>query len=205
MVITLKTVIEVPATLTAFLNIYLAARANIWNWLFGIFAVVLYGIIFYQTRLYGDMTLQAVYLLFQFYGWYEWKFGGIQASQLPITQMPKSQYFILSVVLFLLFGIFYFLLSHYTNSNTPIIDAFTTALSLIAQWMMCRKWIENWWLWILLDVSSLYMYTYKHLYLTTALYAVFIFLCCIGYREWKQTMVKKGEKGNLVEISPAYL
>lgn len=205
MVITLKTVIEVPATLTAFLNIYLAARANIWNWLFGIFAVVLYGIIFYQTRLYGDMTLQAVYLFFQFYGWYEWKFGGIHASQLPITKMPKSQYVILSAVLLALFGIFYFLLSHYTNSNTPIIDAFTTALSLIAQWMMCRKWIENWWLWILLDVSSLYMYTYKQLYLTTALYAIFILLCCMGYREWKQTMVShrpKEQSNKLIPVQP---
>ena len=191
MVISLKTLIEVPATLTAFTNIYLAARANIWNWLFGIFAVILYGIIFYMTRLYGDMTLQAVYLFFQFYGWHQWKHGGAHAASLSVTRMPIAQYYILGSILFILFGIFYFLLSHYTNSTTPVIDAFTTALSLIAQWMMCRKWLENWWLWILLDCVSLYMYSYKHLYLTTALYAGFIVLCVMGYREWQNSLPKE--------------
>lgn len=194
MVISLKTIIEVPATLTAFLNIYLAARANIWNWLFGIIAVTLYAIIFYQTRLYGDMSLQAVYLFFQFYGWQQWKFGGDHAAQLPITKMPQIQYYILSGVFIILFALFYGILKHYTNSTTPLIDAFTTALSLIAQWMMCRKWLENWWLWIVMDFISLYMYTHKHLYLTTALYAVFIILCVMGYREWKKSLTETAER-----------
>ncbi len=188
MAITFTNIIEVPATLTAFLNIYLAARANIWNWLFGIFAVILYGIIFYETRLYGDMTLQAVYLFFQFYGWYQWKFGGSHASSLSVTRTPKSQYYYLGIAFVILYIIFYCILKHYTNSTTPIIDAFTTAISLIAQWMMCRKWLENWALWILLDLISLYMYSYKHLYLTTGLYAVFIVLCIMGYREWKNVL-----------------
>lgn len=188
MVITLKTAIEVPAVLAAFLNIYLAARASMWNWLFGIFAVILYGFIFYQTRLYGDMTLQAVYLFFQFYGWYEWKRGGPHATLLSITRMPKKQYYILTPILCILYIAFYFILSHYTNSTTPYVDAFTTALALIAQWMMCKKWLENWILWIVMDVISLYMYTYKHLYLTTALYAIFIVLCVMGYREWKKSL-----------------
>lgn len=185
MVIPLKTMIEAPAVCAAFLNIYLAARASIWNWLFGLIAVTLYTIIFYETRLYGDMALQGVYFLFQFYGWQQWKFGGKNASELAVAWMPKKQYYILSIIFLILFALFYYLLSHHTNSNTPMIDAFTTALSLIAQWMMCRKWIENWWLWIVMDVISLYMYSYKHLYLTTLLYAVFIVLCVMGYREWK--------------------
>ncbi|OGT43883.1 MAG: hypothetical protein A3F13_04755 [Gammaproteobacteria bacterium RIFCSPHIGHO2_12_FULL_40_19] len=189
MVIALKTLIEIPATATAFANIYLAARNNIWNWLFGIFAVTMYGIIFYLTRLYGDMSLQVVYLFFQFYGWHEWKHGGANATALSVKQMPLSQYYILSPLFFVLFGGFYFLLSHYTNSTTPVIDAFTTALSLIAQWMFCRKWLENWWLWILLDCISLYMYSYKHLYLTTALYAAFIVLCVMGYRKWRKALI----------------
>lgn len=188
MVITLKTLIEVPAVLAAFLNIYLAARASMWNWLFGIFAVILYGFIFYQTRLYGDMTLQAVYLFFQFYGWYEWKRGGPHATLLSITRMPKKQYYILGAILCVLYIVFYFILSRYTNSTTPYVDAFTTALALIAQWMMCKKWLENWILWIVMDVISLYMYAYKHLYLTTVLYAIFIILCVMGYREWKRSI-----------------
>lgn len=188
MVITLKTAIEVPAVIAAFLNIYLAARASLWNWLFGIFAVILYSIIFYQTRLYGDMALQAVYFVFQFYGWWQWKFGGAHASRLSITRMPHAQYYILSIVLVILYVFLYFFLSHYTNSTTPIVDAFTTSLALIAQWMMCKKWLENWIAWIVMDLISLYMYSYKHLYLTTILYAAFIALCVMGYREWKRSL-----------------
>lgn len=188
MVLTLKTCIEIPAVIAAFANIYLAARASMWNWLFGIFAVILYGIIFYKTQLYADMTLQAIYLFFQFYGWHEWRHGGVRASALSVTHMPQQQYYILGTALFVLYSISYYLLSHYTNSTTPVIDAFTTSLSLIAQWMMCKKWLENWIAWILLDIISLYMYTYKHLYLTTALYAAFIGLCIMGYREWKKSL-----------------
>ena len=181
----LKTAIEIPATITAFVNIYLAARANIWNWLFGLFAVTLYGIIFYLTRLYGDMTLQLVYFCFQIYGWYQWRHGGESHGELSVHKTPRSFYFTGSIALCILTGVFYWILSHYTNSNTALIDAFTTALSLIAQWMMCKKWLENWSLWIALDVISLYMYSYKGLYLTTLLYAAFIVLCVMGYRQWK--------------------
>ncbi|OGT33130.1 MAG: hypothetical protein A3C44_06025 [Gammaproteobacteria bacterium RIFCSPHIGHO2_02_FULL_39_13] len=190
MTISLQTMIEVPATLTAFLNIYLAARANIWNWLFGFFAVILYAFIFYHTRLYGDMTLQAVYLLFQFYGWYQWKSGGDKATALPISKTPHSQYYILSAAFFILFALFFVLLKHYTNSTTPFIDAFTTALSLVAQWMMCKKWLENWVAWMVLDFISLYMYFSKELYLTMGLYATFFILCVMGYQAWKRELSK---------------
>lgn len=180
--------IEIPATLTAFTNIYLAARANIWNWLFGLFAVTLYAIIFYRTRLYGDMSLQAIYFYFQIYGWYQWRYGSEKHATLAVTRMPKKLYLTASVAMIALFGAFIFILSHYTNSTTPVIDAFTTSLSLISQWMMCRKWLENWALWILLDIVSIEMYWHKHLFLTAGLYGVFLILCCSGYRTWKNAL-----------------
>ena len=188
MYISLKTAIEVPATITAFANIYLAARASIWNWLFGLFAVTLYAFIFYLTKLYGDMALQGVYFYFQIYGWYQWRYGSEAHSALNVTLMPKKLYYHATLAFFILFGGTYWILSHYTNSTTPVIDAFTTSLSLIAQWMMCKKWLENWWLWVLLDLISLYMYWYKHLYLTTVLYAAFIVLCILGYQQWKKAV-----------------
>src|SRR3990167_7540226 len=165
--------IEIPATLSAFTNIYLATRANIWNWLFGLFAVTLYGVIFYRTRLYGDMSLQAVYFYFQIYGWYQWRYGSQKRAERPISTMPKNYYLPSVIILCLFIPVFIFLLSHFTNSTTPAIDATTTALSLIAQWMMCKKWIENWWVWMLVDLISVEMYWHKQLYLTTALYAIF--------------------------------
>lgn len=184
MVLSPQYYIEIPATLTAFTNIYLAARANIWNWLFGLFAVTLYGVIFYQTHLYGDMTLQAVYFYFQIYGWYQWRYGSEKHTALSVSRLPKSLYTTFALALVILFALFAFILSHYTNSTTPLIDAFTTALSLIAQWMMCKKWLENWILWIVLDIVSVEMYWHKHLYLTAGLYGLFLLLCVSGYRIW---------------------
>ncbi|MCX7121286.1 MAG: nicotinamide riboside transporter PnuC [Gammaproteobacteria bacterium] len=187
MYFTLKHDLEIPAMIAGFLNIYLAARANIWNWLFGIVSVTIYAIVFYEAKLYGDMCLQGVYLIFQFYGWNQWMRGGKNATALSVTHIPKSLYLISSMVLIILYGIFVYLLSHDTNSTTPIIDAFTTALSLVAQWMMCKKYLENWLLWIVVDIISVYMYWYKHLYLTSGLYAVFFILCCMGYQVWKRS------------------
>lgn len=185
----LTTAIQVPATITAFANIYLAARNNIWNWLLGLIAVTLYAFIFYLTRLYGDMALQGVYFIFQIYGWFQWRFGGKDNTELTVHRMPKPYWLIALFAQILMTSVFYWFLSHHTNSTTPFVDAFTTALSLIAQWMMCKKWLENWSLWILLDLISLYMYSYKGLYLTTVLYAAFIALCMMGYREWKKALI----------------
>src|SRR3990167_7062521 len=102
--------IEIPATLTAFTNIYLAARASIWNWLFGLFAVTLYAIVFYRTKLYGDMSLQAIYFYFQIYGWYQWRYGSDKHATLMVTRMPKSFYLITLLVMSLLFGAFIYIL-----------------------------------------------------------------------------------------------
>ena len=185
----LEHILEKPATVAAFLNIFLAARNSIWNWLFGLIAVTLYGFIFYATKLYGNMSLQAVYFLFQIYGFYQWQYGGEKHSKLAVTQMPIRQYFFMSIAFVILFVAYFFTLSDYTNSTTPFIDALTTAVSLVAQWMMCKRWIENWFLWMIMDLIAIEMYWNKDLHLTAALYASFFILCCFGYRTWKKSII----------------
>src|SRR3990167_11208162 len=96
-------ILEKPATIAAFLNIFLAARNSIWNWLFGLIAVTLYGFIFYQTELYGNMSLQVVYFAFQIYGFYQWQYGGEKQGKLAVTQMPIRQYFFMSIAFVILF------------------------------------------------------------------------------------------------------
>lgn len=182
----LEHTLEIPATIAGLLNIYLAARGNMWNWFFGLLTVAIYGVVFYQARLYGDMSLQIVYLFFQIYGWYEWRYRNEGAVSLKITNIKKSLYGVVVGLMIGLTALFIFLLSHDTNSTTPVVDGFTTAVSLVAQWMMCQKWIENWWLWMIVDVVSIYMYSYKHLYLTSGLYVVFFGICCLGYIDWNR-------------------
>ena len=178
--------LEVPATIAGLLNVYLGARGSIWNWFFGVLTVTIYGVVFYQAKLYGDMSLQAVYFIFQIYGWYEWRYCNGGSVKLKITHVDKKLYSVLTLVTAGLTALFIFLLSHYTDSTTPVIDGFTTALSLVAQWMMCKKWIENWWLWMVVDAVSIYMYAYKQLYLTSGLYLVFFAICCLGYVAWNR-------------------
>ncbi len=187
--IDLQHYLEAPATIAGLINVYLAARANIWNWLFGIITVTLYMLIFYQVKLYADMSLQFIFLILQFYGCYQWLYGGKNHAELDVQRASYSIYlFALSLTL-ILFAFIAFILHTYTDSTTVIIDAITTAMSLVAQWMMSKKWVENWWLWILVDVISIKMYLFKLLYLTSGLYAVFFIICCMGYMTWRKQLM----------------
>jgi nicotinamide mononucleotide transporter len=184
----LKLTLEIFIAIAVFLNIFLAARNSIWNWLFGLVAVTLHGFISHQAKLYGNMSLQGVYFAFQIYGWYEWRYGSEKHSELSVTRIPKSQHAIIGIAFVILFFAYFFILSDYTNSTTPLIDALTTAMGLVAQWMMCKRWIENWFLWMIMDLIAIEMYWNKHLHLISALYASLFILCCYGYHIWKKAI-----------------
>lgn len=176
--------LELPAALCGLLNVYLAARANVWNWLFGILTVSLYLVIFYQVKLYADMSLQSVFLMLQFYGFYQWQYGGEQHCALAIDSMPKASWKWLLLGGLLIAAVISWILKTYTDSTQIPLDVFTATLSLAAQWMMSKKYIQNWLMWIVVDMVSIYMYVIKHLYLTAGLYLVFLVICISGYISW---------------------
>lgn len=177
--------LEIPAAICSLINIYLAARANIWNWLFGIFTVSLYLIIFFEVKLYADMSLQLIFLLMQFYGWYQWLYGGKHRSVLNIKFTPLAAWKGLALA-GLLGGIsLSWILKTYTDSTQIALDVTAATLSLIAQWQMSKKYLENWLIWILVDIISIYMYLTKQLYFTAGLYFILMSICLSGYRSWK--------------------
>lgn len=181
--------LELIAASAGFINIYLVARNNIWNWLFGIINVSLYAIIFFHTKLYADMGLQLVFLVLQFYGLYQWRYGGKHHAKRSITQAPNTillSAFFITVFLFLSIV---FLLEHYTDSTTVYADAFITSCSLTAQWMMSKKWLEHWALWIVINLISIGLYFYKNLYFTSGLYVIFLYFCVMGYRIWHKELL----------------
>lgn len=182
--------LEMTAVIAGLLNVYLAARANIWNWLFGIITVSLYVIIFFHSKLYADMSLQFIFLALQFYGWYQWLRGGANHSALATRKADSKIYLIAFFATISFFLIISYILKNYTDSTTIYIDAFTTALSLVAQWMMSKKWIENWLLWMVVDIISIRMYLIKHLYFTTGLYTLFFLICVMGYYTWRKPLMK---------------
>jgi nicotinamide mononucleotide transporter len=177
---------ELIAASTSLACVYLGVRANIWNFIFGIISVTLYMIIFYQVRLYADMSLQLVYLILQFTGWYEWLYGNKNRTPLKIRSASYKVLIIATISTAMLFYVSYFILKNYTNSNTIYIDAFTTALSVVGQLMMNRKWVEGWLFFFVADVVSIKMYTFKHLYYTAGLFGIFTVLALMGYIHWRK-------------------
>lgn len=183
-------IIEMIATLSAFLCTFLAVRTNIWNWFFGILTVSLHFFLFFSVKLYADMSLQLIYLGYQFYGLYQWLYDNEYKSALTIRCLTPMLLCKLFFINFILFILLVFFLYYYTDSTTIYIDSFTTAVSLIAQWLMCKKYLENWWTWMLVNIISVEMYINKHLYFTAFLFAVLFILCIFGYRSWRKKILE---------------
>jgi len=168
-------------------NIYLTVRQNIWCWPVGVVMVSLYMYIFFHAKLYSDAGLQVFFLVMQFYGWYEWTRGPVEhAKSLSAIKRLSARGWTLTAACVLagtagLGGV----MRYFTDAALPYPDAFTTTLSVIAQFQLTRKILENWTLWIIADVVYIGVYSIKSLYWTAALYFVFLVLCVLGYKEWK--------------------
>ena len=168
--------------------VWLAARENIWNWPIGIANNIFYLIIFWRAGLYADSVLQLFYLAISIYGWVKWARGGPAHLALPATRTSRALAALLTMLGVAAAAALYVVLRTYTNSTVPAGDAITTAMSLTAQYMLGRKLIENWLLWIAADVLYIGLYAYKQLYLTAVLYAIFIAMCVVGYGRWRRGM-----------------
>lgn len=180
--------IELVGVLTGIVNVWLAARQNIWTWPVGLVSVSMYVLVFYDARLYADMGLNAFYFVTSLYGWYIWLYGGKNHGERKVGHVRRKE---LAVLLGLgaafTVGLGYFL-DNYTNADLSYADAGTTAISLIGYWMMAKKQLENWLVWLVVDVLYVGIYFYKELYLTSFLYFVFLLLCVKGYRDWQKDL-----------------
>jgi nicotinamide mononucleotide transporter len=178
--------IEILGFITGAICVWLLVKENIWNWPIGIANNIFYIVVFWRSSLYGDAGLQFVYIAISIYGWWNWLQGGNQHSQLTVTRAGLRGLRIYAAITLAATGLLYVLLHRYTNSNVPFSDALTTSMSLTAQYMMTRKVVENWWLWITADAIYILLYCYKGLYLTAVLYAIFLGMCIVGLREWEK-------------------
>lgn len=178
--------LEWLGTLTGFLCVYLAARQHIWNWPISIISVSSYAILFYGTRLYGDAVLQFYFLCTAVYGWYYW-LKRKEEKKKPIVKASKLGLLLSILAVLLLTGILGYFLDSQTNSDLPYIDAFCTAMSFVAQFLMTRKVLQNWLLWVFVDICYIPLYIHKELMLTAVLYFVFTIIAWNGYRDWRKT------------------
>ncbi len=167
-------------------NIYLTIRQNIWAWPVGVVMVSLYLFIFFNAKLYSDAGLQVFFLVMQFYGWYHWTRGPVKhsTSLSPVTRLSRRGWILTSTGTIAGTTVLGTTMHRLTDAALPYPDAFTTVLSVIAQFQLTRKILENWVLWIVADIVYIGVYTSKALYWTAALYVVFLVLCIKGYRDW---------------------
>ena len=185
--------IEIFGVVTGILYVILEVKQNRFLWPLGIITSAAYIYIFFTGKFYADMGLQVYYVLISIYGWYYWSRGGAKETkgELPVVRINRQQLILLFLTFAFSWVLIYFVLDRYTDSSVPLGDSFTTALAIVATWMLTRKIIEQWFLWIIVNVVSIALYIYKGLYPTVILYAVYAGMAVYGYLEWKRSMNKK--------------
>jgi nicotinamide mononucleotide transporter len=184
--------LEVVAVAITLIAVFLTTRQVVWCWPLGMVSVVLYGIVFYETRLYAEVGLQALYFALSGYGWWCWLRGGSDRAGVTVTRTPRRQFGVLLIAggaAGVLIGAG---LDRFTGASLPFADAVLAAFSVVAQWMQTRKLLEAWLLWIGLDTLYVAMFAYKELYLTATLYAVFLYLAWAGYVGWRRSLHAAG-------------
>ncbi|RXQ97613.1 nicotinamide riboside transporter PnuC [Ancylomarina salipaludis] len=183
--------VEIIGTLSGFIFLYLEIKQNKWLWPVGLFSALMYIYVFFVAKFYADMGLQFYYVFISIYGWFHWsRSKGQVEEELPVVSLGLGLFFkLLLASLFIYIGIS-FILVNYTDSPIPYWDSFTTALSIVATWMLARKILEQWLVWVLVDAVSMGLYLYKGLYPTSILFAFYTILALYGYYQWKKDLAK---------------
>ncbi len=181
---------ELLGAILGILYIFFSIRQNILTWATGLLTSLLYIYVFFQAKLYADMGLQGYYVFISIYGWYFWIKGRKpeNAQKVPVKRTSSDLWIKMAGASLLLYLIILFLLLKFTNSDVPYMDSLTTALSIVATWMLARKFIEHWLIWVFVDAFSVGLYIYKGLWATVVLFVVYTFMAVFGYFEWKKDL-----------------
>lgn len=182
------TPLELISFVLSVITVWLNIRQSHWGWLFAIISSATYGVVFFGAKLYGDMGLQVVFIIVSIWGWTQWLHGGSGRSALQVSGMSTRSWGMSLVAWALGFVLMAFFLGRFTDTDVPRMDGFLTAGSLLAQVLMSRKKLENWLIWIAVDILYVGLYLYKQLMLTAGLYALFIVMAAIGYVAWKKSI-----------------
>jgi nicotinamide mononucleotide transporter len=182
------TPLELLSFVLALANVWLNIRQNHWAWLFAIVSSATYAGVFFSSRLYGDVGLQFVFIIASLWGWYKWLSGSRAERKLRLSHLPPLAMIICGIGWLAAFGLLSLFLKYYTNTDVPYADGFLTAGSLIGTLLLSNKKIENWHVWIVVDVLYIALYTYKHLWLTALLYGVFVLMALAGLRAWTKDL-----------------
>ncbi|MBS1796752.1 MAG: nicotinamide mononucleotide transporter [Acidobacteria bacterium] len=178
------TPLEIIANFFNLGSVFLANRNNVHTWWTGIVGTILYGVMFYEVKLYADVILQAFFLVTNVYGWWAWAYGGKDHDELPITRIHWPQLMLFTAAAILITVGHGYLLYRLTDANFPFVDSIVLVFSIIAQFLLMKRKLENWLFWILVDAVACPLYAAKELYLTAAIYFLFLALAVSGLLNW---------------------
>ena len=186
---------EVLGFVTGGWCVWLVVRDNIWNWPVGIVNAGFFVVVFWRARLYADASLQVIYIVLGFLGWYMWLRGGQDHGRLHVrcVGLREAAWVALAFVVGTMIATRYL---RGVGDSAPFLDALTTTLSLAAQYLLTRKFIENWTLWIVVDVIYVGLYASRGLNLTSLLYVVFLGMACVGVKHWRRLLEDERDSGN---------
>ncbi len=160
-----------------------------WGWPLAAISSVLYFALFWRSKLYGDAALQVFFAVVALWGWAQWLRGRqADGSALTIRHLTAQGRWCVLLVCALLWPATGWFLHRYTDTDVPWWDAFPTALSVVGQWLLGRKYLANWAVWVLVNVVSVGLFAWKGLWLTALLYSLFVALSVVGWRAWQRKL-----------------
>lgn len=185
-----NSILDLTALIVGLVYLLLEYRASIYVWIAGIIMPAVDLFLYWDAGLYGDFGLAVYYLLASIYGFIAWKFWKKESTteEMPITRFPMRLLLPVTVVFLVVWGLVWAFLQYWTNSTVPVTDSLTNALSIIGMWMLARKYVEQWIVWIVADAIYVWLYAYKGLPFKASLYTFYIFIAFFGIRAWKQKM-----------------
>lgn len=180
--------IEILAVVFTLLSVWLTTKRHVLSWPVGILAVGFYAVVFLNSKLYSDFGLQFIFLGQGIYGWIHWLFNREDKVHAKIGLMtPLQRTFWISIGMWSYLMVA-FVMYFYTDASAPWVDSFVAVFSLVANWLLARRKIENWIIWIVVDVIYIGLFAYKGLYLSAGLYFILLILAIKGFKDWKKCL-----------------
>ena len=180
--------LDIVTTILGLAYILLEYKASLWMWLVGFLMQALGIVLYYQKGLYADCGMEFYYLSMTVYGYWKWVHGSVTKQALPIRHFPSKLVLPWTLLILGIWGIIDWLLVSFTNSNVPLADSFTTALSIVGIWALAHKYLEQWFIWIAVDVVTCGLYFYKDIPFKASLYALYVVIAILGWFKWRQMM-----------------
>lgn len=187
--------LDITTTILGLAYILLEYKASIWMWAVGAVMQILGIVLYYQKGLYADCGMEFYYLAMTAYGFWCWsrkhQASNIRHQTSDIRHIPMSLALLWTAIFLVLWFAIWWLLTTFTDSTVPVADSFTTALSLVGIWALAHKYLEQWFVWIAVDIVTCALYFHKDIPFKASLYGLYVVIAIFGYRRWRKMMIQR--------------